>query len=142
MWPAQWIGYLPLDPGFSMHNDHELNLILVVNGSTSWPLDQLVCLPPGWILFCSGSLAPMKNGQLSVIVYVYCVYVPFVEWATFKNTIIICVCPPGFAYKHCFQFLLQLTMVLRENKNTAYSKFGGTHNEYYGIFPCCLFCRS
>ena len=25
-------------------------------------------------------------------------------------------------------------MVLRENKNNAYAKFGGTDKEYYGIF--------
>ena len=25
-------------------------------------------------------------------------------------------------------------MVLRENKNNAYAKFGGTNKEYYGIF--------
>ena len=28
-------------------------------------------------------------------------------------------------YKHCFQFLLGLTMVPRENKNNAYAKFWG-----------------
>ena len=26
-------------------------------------------------------------------------------------------------------------MVLRENKNNAYAKFGGTKKEYYGIVP-------
>ena len=36
--------------------------------------------------------------------------------------------------KHCFQFLLGLTVVPRENKNNAYSKFGWTNKEYYGIF--------
>ena len=29
-------------------------------------------------------------------------------------------------HKHCFQFLLGLTMVPRENKNNAHAKFGGT----------------
>ena len=29
-------------------------------------------------------------------------------------------------------------MVLRENKNNAYSKFGGTNKEYYGIFESGL----
>ena len=37
-------------------------------------------------------------------------------------------------HKHCFQFVLGLTMVPRENKNNAYAKFGGTNKEYYGIF--------
>ena len=31
---------------------------------------------------------------------------------------------PQILHKHCFQFLLGLTMVLRENKNKAYAKFG------------------
>ena len=41
---------------------------------------------------------------------------------------------PQILHKHCFQFLLGLTMVTRENKNNAYAKFGGTNKEYYGIF--------
>ena len=41
---------------------------------------------------------------------------------------------PQMLHKHCFQFLLGLTMVPRENKNNAYAKFGGTNKEYYGIF--------
>ena len=40
--------------------------------------------------------------------------------------------------KHCFQFLLGLKMVPRENKNNAYAKFGGTNKESYGIFQCGL----
>ena len=32
---------------------------------------------------------------------------------------------PQILRKHCFQFLLGLTMVPRENKNNAYSKLGG-----------------
>ena len=32
-------------------------------------------------------------------------------------------------------------MVPRENKNNAYSKFGGTNNEYYGIFRSGLLCQ-
>ena len=35
-------------------------------------------------------------------------------------------------HKHCFQFLLGLTMVPRENKNNAYAKFGRINKEYYG----------
>ena len=30
-------------------------------------------------------------------------------------------------------------MVPRENKNIAYAKFGGTNEEYYGIFQSGLF---
>ena len=41
---------------------------------------------------------------------------------------------PQILRKHCFQFLLGLTMVPRENKNNAYAKFGGTNKEYYSIF--------
>ena len=41
---------------------------------------------------------------------------------------------PKILHKHCFQFLLRLTMVPRENKNNAYAKVGGTIKEYYGIF--------
>ena len=41
---------------------------------------------------------------------------------------------PQILHKHCFQFLLGLTMVPRENKNYAYAKFGWTNKEYYGIF--------
>ena len=32
---------------------------------------------------------------------------------------------PQILHKHCFQFLLGLTMVPIENKNNAYVKFGG-----------------
>ena len=41
---------------------------------------------------------------------------------------------PQILHKHCFQFLLGITMVPRENKNNVYAKFGGTNKEYYGIF--------
>ena len=40
-------------------------------------------------------------------------------------TILLFVCTPKFCKKHCFQFLLGLTMVPRENKSNAYTKFGG-----------------
>ena len=51
-------------------------------------------------------------------------------------------CPPlnrklfQLLARHCFQFLLGLTMVPRENN--AYAKFGGTNKEYYGIFQTGL----
>ena len=41
---------------------------------------------------------------------------------------------PQILHKHCFQFLLGLTMVPTENRNNAYAKFGGTNKEYYAIF--------
>ena len=46
----------------------------------------------------------------------------------YHNT--FCLSPQSL-HKHCFQFLLGLTMVPRENKNNAYAKFGGTNKEYY-----------
>ena len=45
---------------------------------------------------------------------------------------ILCL-SPQILHKHCFQFLLGLTMIPRENKNNAYAKFGVTNKEYYGI---------
>jgi len=42
---------------------------------------------------------------------------------------------PQILHKHCFQFLLGLSMVPRENKNNAYARFGGTNKEYCCIFP-------
>ena len=45
---------------------------------------------------------------------------------------------PQILDKHCFQFLLGLTMVPRENKNNAHSKFGVTNNKYSGIFQSGL----
>ena len=54
---------------------------------------------------------------------------------------------PQILHKHCFQFLLVLTMVPRDNKNNGYAKFGGTNKEYYGIFrsgllPFALFLQA
>ena len=46
---------------------------------------------------------------------------------------------PQILHKHCFQFLLGLTMVPRENQNNAYAKFGETNKEYYGIFESGLY---
>ena len=53
---------------------------------------------------------------------------------------ILCL-SPQILHKHCFQFLLGHTMVLRENKNNAYANFGGTNKEYYGIFRSGLYAR-
>ena len=41
---------------------------------------------------------------------------------------------PQITHKHCFQFLLGITMVSREHKNNAYAKFEATNEGYYGIF--------
>ena len=40
-------------------------------------------------------------------------------------------------HKHCFRFLLGLTIVPRENK-ILMKNFGGTNKEYYGIFESGL----
>ena len=48
---------------------------------------------------------------------------------------------PQILHKHCFQFLLGLTLVPRENKDSAYAKFGGTNKEYY-MFRNGLLCFS
>ena len=41
-------------------------------------------------------------------------------------------------HKHCFHFLLGLTLVPRENENNAYANFCRTNKEYYGIFESGL----
>ena len=51
------------------------------------------------------------------------------QLATSENTLGL---SPQILHKHCFQFLLGLTMVPRENQNNAYAKFGGK-TKYYGI---------
>ena len=58
------------------------------------------------------------------------------HFAKYYNTLCL---SPNILHKHCLQFLLELTMVPRENKNSAYAKFGGTNKEYYGIFRSGLF---
>ena len=42
-------------------------------------------------------------------------------------------CPPEILHKHCFQFLLGLTITPREFENYAYAKFWRDSKEYYGI---------
>ena len=54
--------------------------------------------------------------------------------ATSKNNIILLCLSPQILHKHCFEFLLELTMVPRENKNNAYAKFGQINKEYYKVF--------
>ena len=60
------------------------------------------------------------------------------HFGKYHNTLCL---SPQILHKHCFQFLLGLTMVPRENKNNAYAKLGGTKKEYYGIFRTGL-CRN
>ena len=48
--------------------------------------------------------------------------------ANIKNTIIFFVCPSKILHKHCFYFLLRLTMVPRGTGSSAYTKFR-TDNE-------------
>ena len=45
-----------------------------------------------------------------------------VQLASVKNTIILFVCPSKMLHKHCFYFLLELTMVSRETGNNSYAK--------------------
>ena len=64
-----------------------------------------------------------------------CILVVVVKWrhreswlmAESENTIILFLPPPQILHKHCFQFLLGLTMVTRENNNNANSNFGATN---------------
>ena len=42
------------------------------------------------------------------------------HFGKYHNTLCL---SPQILHKHCFQFLLGLTMVARENKNKAYAKF-------------------
>ena len=58
------------------------------------------------------------------------------HFGKYHNTLCLC---PQFSHEHCFQFLLGLTTVSRENKNNAYAKFGGTNKEYYVIFRSGLY---
>ena len=61
-----------------------------------------------------------KNGGVNAIGH----------FGKYHNTLCL---SPQILHKHCFQFLLGITMIRRENKNNAYEKFGGTNKEYYGI---------
>ena len=54
------------------------------------------------------------------------------HFGKYHNT--LCLSPQSLL-KHCFQFLLGLTMVPRENKNNAYAKFGGDKQRVLWDFP-------
>ena len=51
-------------------------------------------------------------------------------------------CPSKILHKHCFQFLLGLTIAPREIGNNAYAKFWRDKKEYYGIFEKGVFPTS
>ena len=36
-------------------------------------------------------------------------------------------------HNHCFQFLLDITVVSREIEDTGYAKFWGVNKEHYGL---------
>ena len=59
------------------------------------------------------------------------------HFGKYQNTLCF---SPQILHKHCFQFLLGLSMTPRENKKNAYAKFWGTNKEYHGIFQSGL-CR-
>ena len=46
---------------------------------------------------------------------------------------ILC-CPSKILHKHCFQFLLGLTIAPREIEINAYANFWRDNKKYYGIF--------
>ena len=51
------------------------------------------------------------------------------HFGNYHNTLSL---SPQILHKHCFQFLLGLTMVPKENENNDYVKFGGRNKEYDG----------
>ena len=61
---------------------------------------------------------------------------PIGHFGKYHNTLCLSL---QILHKHCFQFLMGLTMVPREEKHNACAKFGGTNKEYYGIFRSGLF---
>ena len=84
--------------------------------------------------FCVNAIPVIVNNALSLKSFLNPIYFDFTSIVHFgKYHNILCL-SPKILHKHCFQFLLGLTMVPRENKNNAYAKFGGTNKEYYGIF--------
>ena len=66
------------------------------------------------------------------------VFAPFLfigHFGKYHNTLCLC---PQILHKHCFQFLLGITMVPRENKNNANAKFGGTKS--IAVFSEMSYC--
>ena len=58
--------------------------------------------------------------------------------ATFKNTVILFVCPSKISHKHCLHFLWDLVWSQEKTKAILMQNFGGTNKEYYGIFESGL----
>ena len=82
----------------------------------------------------------MENG---VSVYVYCVYVPFVEWATFKNTIILFVCSPKFCISIVFIFSWDRCKSQETLETMLMQNFGGqTKSIMVFLKVHGLLCRS
>jgi len=54
------------------------------------------------------------------------------HFGKYHNTLCL---SPQILLKHCFQFLLGLPMVPRENKNNAHAKFGGNKQRVLWYFP-------
>ena len=54
---------------------------------------------------------------------------------------ILC-CPSKILHKHCFQFLLGLTIAPREIEINAYANFCRDNKKYYGILKKVFRCRS
>ena len=46
------------------------------------------------------------------------------HFGKYHNRLIVFVCPPQMLHKHCFQFLLGLTMVPREQNSTLLQNLG------------------
>ena len=53
------------------------------------------------------------------------------HFGKYHNTLCL---SPQILHKHCFQFLLGLTVVPRENKNNAYAKLGGRRKKSIMVF--------
>ena len=89
------------------------------------------CRKPG---ISSGLLGHLLGGAYPLLIYFISSFGRYRDIGHFgKYHNHLCLFPQ-ILHKHCFQFLLKLTMAQRENKNNSHAKFGGTNKEYYGIF--------
>ena len=62
-------------------------------------------------------------------VLLFSTFIGFFE--KYHNTL---CCPSKNLHKHCFQFLLRLTIAPRKIEYNAYAKFWRHNKEYYGTF--------
>ena len=60
------------------------------------------------------------------------------QFGKYHNTLCL---SPQILHKNCFQFLLGLIMVPRENKNNGYAKFGGDKQRVLWYFPNWPICE-